>query len=95
MCKPENFPLAVIAERCREAIARGGFILQKWTCVGCGQRITGGNVNVITERGHCQHCNTNTDITVHGCNYMLIQPSRPMTVAELETDLGLNEGTRQ
>ena len=87
--KHDDYPLDVIAKSCDLVIKRGGFILQKWTCEGCNRRITGNNVNVMVEQGHCQDCNHVTDLRRRGCNFMLLQPSEPMTAAELERRLGL------
>lgn len=87
----EDFPLSEIAHSCDLVIKNGGFILQKWTCDGCKRRLTANNVNVMVENGHCQHCNTVTDLKLRGCNFALLQPSQPMTVAEIEQRLGLAE----
>lgn len=93
--KPEDFPFAEVEASCRTAIARGCFIIQKWTCAGCAQRITGGTVNFFCREGHCQHCNTVTDLVARGCNFVLVKPSVPgMTVAEVEQALGLFAGTK-
>lgn len=84
-----DFPLSEIRATCEALIKGGAFILQKWTCGKCGRRITGNNVNALCENGHCQHCEHVTDLTETGCNFALIQPSRPMTVPEMEQALGL------
>ena len=89
MSKHQDFPLTEVATACDSLIKRGSFILQKWTCDGCGQRVTAQNINVLCQHGHCQHCGRVTDLTVKGCNYALIQSSRNLTVAELEQMLGL------
>lgn len=85
----EDFPLTVIGASCEKIIANGGFILQKWTCEACGERVTAQNINALCHHGHCQHCNHVTDLDKRGCNFMLLQPSGSMTVAELEQQLGL------
>lgn len=87
--KHEDFPLSEIAASCEMVIAKGGFILQKWTCEGCARRITANNINVLVHHGHCQHCNHVTDLDKRGCNFALIQLSHPMTVAEIEQAMGL------
>lgn len=89
IAKPPDFPLSDIAAECEREIADGGFILQKWTCDGCGERVTATNVNTLTHAGHCQNCNHVTNLDERGCNYMLVKPSRPATVAEIEQALGL------
>lgn len=90
-----DFPLAEIETICERAIQNGGFILQKWTCAGCGQRLTGSNINVLVHKGHCQHCNTFTDLDQRGCNFALIQTSRSdLTAHDLDKILGLVEPAR-
>lgn len=92
MAQAEDFPLATIAASMDAAVKAGGFVLQKWTCEGCGQRITASNLNVVVENDHCQHCKHVTDLKRRGCNFALIQTTRPdLTVADMERLLGLVE----
>ena len=42
----------------------GGFtIWMKWTCPNCGSRQTMEEPNVLFSSGHCQECNTVSEIT--------------------------------
>jgi len=42
---------------------------QKWTCGGCGRRITGNTPNMMFANGHCEECGHTTDLQKTGCNY--------------------------
>jgi len=47
---------------------------QKWTCAGCGKRITGNTPNKFFKYGHCEECGHTTDINKTGCNYAVHLP---------------------
>ena len=66
-----DYPIAECAEACEKIIAKGGTVYQKWTCDGCGERITANNPNTFTLKGHCEGCNHITDIAAKGCNYLV------------------------
>ena len=75
----KNFPL----DECARAMSRilrenpGAAVYQKWTCGGCGERVTGNTPNTLTEMGHHEEradgspCGHVTDIRKAGCNYVL------------------------
>jgi hypothetical protein len=86
---PKDFPFAEIVASCERAIRDGNYVVQKWTCGGCGRRISANNVNTVTEHGHCQHCNFVTHVKETGCNFALLVPSHAITAAEAEQILGL------
>lgn len=44
---------------------------QKFTCSGCGQRLTIDEPNVLYETGTCDKCPAVTDIRKQGCNFMI------------------------
>lgn len=90
-----DFPLPEVIETCERVIRDGAFIQQVWTCAGCKQRISAGNLNLLTHAGHCQHCNTVTDLDKTGCNYRLFVPGRPTTLAEMEHALGLSPARKE
>jgi hypothetical protein len=66
-----DYPLEECAKALEERVAEGYTFYQKWTCQGCGARITGNTANKLFTSGHCEHCNHVTNITVTGCNYLL------------------------
>lgn len=70
----KDFPLIEVEETANRIIADGGFVFQKWTCGGCGQRITANDRNVFTLKGHCEECDFTTDLLVTGCNYVAFMP---------------------
>jgi hypothetical protein len=45
---------------------------QKFTCAGCGQRLTMPDANQFHEKGTCDQCSVITDIRVRGCNYLVV-----------------------
>lgn len=53
---------------------RGWTTLQKFTCAGCGNRLTIEVPNVFYTKGTCDNCTTLTDIEARGCNYMALSP---------------------
>lgn len=69
---PLDFPFDEVCKTADELAKRGGLCYQKWTCGGCGQRLTAGTPNYFTKKGHCEHCGFITDLVERGCNYMLI-----------------------
>jgi hypothetical protein len=46
-------------------------VFQKFTCNGCGARLTMDVANAFYETGGCDRCSTVTDIKKRGCNYMV------------------------
>lgn len=77
-----DYPLSVIAESMTKQIRRGAVCFQKFTCAGCGNRLTQEVPNVLYTKGTCDNCDTITDIEKQGCNFMFIlgvgvSPNRP------------------
>lgn len=66
-----DYPLKECIEAADKIVARGGTVYQKWTCSGCGGRITANNPNTFTVTGHCEDCGHITDIAARGCNYLV------------------------
>ena len=56
---------------------QGARCYQKFTCGGCGQRLTIEEPNVFHRTGTCDQCGHVTDIEAAGCNFMLIQRVAP------------------
>jgi hypothetical protein len=56
----------------RNDVAKGAIVFQKWTCGGCGERITGNNKNFFAVEGHCEKCDYVTNLAKAGCGYMAI-----------------------
>lgn len=44
---------------------------QKFTCVGCGERVTIDQPNVFLSAARCLSCGELTNIELQGCNYVL------------------------
>lgn len=50
---------------------------QKFTCDGCGTRLTMPEANVWYQTGTCDQCSTVTDIAKKGCGFVLtFDPNR-------------------
>jgi hypothetical protein len=71
--KYKDYPFAECAAVADQQIKDGATIYQKWTCDGCGRRVTANNPNFFTVKGHCEHCDTITDVAAKGCNYSLMK----------------------
>jgi hypothetical protein len=72
-----NFPLDEIIAQANERIADGATVYQKFTCDGCGQRLTIEEPNTFHVKGACDQCDVITDIRKSGCNYMLVLGEHP------------------
>jgi hypothetical protein len=57
--------------------AAGGTCYQKFTCDGCGNRLTMDVPNKMYTEGACDNCDTITNIEKKGCNFLLIMGMVP------------------
>lgn len=69
---PHNHPFNEIATRFAELVDSGAELHQKFTCTGCGQRLTIDTPNLMFTEGDCDKCGTVTNIVETGCNYLMI-----------------------
>ena len=69
MKKHPDFPFYECVEAGLKLRRRGFTTYQKFTCRGCGARLTIDAPNCWFKHGHCDKCNTVTDLEKHGCNY--------------------------
>jgi hypothetical protein len=72
MTEYKNYPLAECIAAVQQILRTsppGTAIYQKWTCIGCGERVTGNTPNELFELGHHQDCGRITNIRETGCNY--------------------------
>lgn len=67
-----DFPFESICKEAETLIRKQPSIklYQKFTCDGCGNRLTMDKPNVFFETGTCDNCPTVTDIKAKGCNYL-------------------------
>ena len=70
--KYRDFPFEEICAAAAELTADGWDVHQKYTCAGCGQRLTMEEPGKFFETGSCDKCPAVTDIRKQGCNYTLI-----------------------
>lgn len=68
----QDFSLQECAEAAEKILAEappGSAFFQKWTCAGCGDRVTGATPNRFFTRGLHEDCGHVTDLSETGCNY--------------------------
>lgn len=66
-----DFPFGEVTTKA-EALANAGHeVHQKFTCDGCGSRLTIDEPNQFFETGTCDKCNVVTDIRRKGCNMLV------------------------
>jgi hypothetical protein len=75
--KYEDGPFLAAFEEANQHRRKGATIFQKWTCSGCGARLSGGP-NTWTTKGRCDEvegkpgCGHITNIEKVGCNYAVV-----------------------
>ena len=71
MIKYNDYPIEECVRGAERLLSQhpGGAFFQKWTCGGCGRRVTGNTPNAFFVRGHCEDCDHVTDLEKAGCNY--------------------------
>jgi hypothetical protein len=57
---------------------------QKFTCSGCGNRLTMSEPNHFYPEGTCDNCSAKTDIKKQGCNYLIIGTPEEIAPGERE-----------
>lgn len=67
-----DHPFYEVAATAQANMEAGGTIYQKWTCRGCGQRLTMEVPNKFYKVGSCEECGAETDLVETGCNYLLV-----------------------
>lgn len=70
--KHPNFPYDEVAKTAKQAVADGAVVYQKWTCGGCGGRLTANNPNTFCPLLLCEECGHMTDVKTTGCNFLMI-----------------------
>jgi hypothetical protein len=72
-----DFPFDEVVAKIQNLAASGAYCYQKFTCAGCGNRLTIDEPNVMYETGTCDNCPTVTNIKQRGCNFMLYMGPNP------------------
>jgi hypothetical protein len=86
----EDYPLMEIAEAAEIVASQGGIAYQKFTCGGCGARLTIDEPNKFYTRGECDQCHFTTNLEETGCNFLAVFPQ---TEKGREHILGLKNQT--
>ena len=71
MTTARDYPFEEVVMDAMKMTERNCDVYQKFTCVGCGQRLTMEEPNRFYETGTCDKCPAVTDIRKMGCNYIL------------------------
>ena len=71
-----DHPFYEVVANVERLAARGDLCFQKFTCAGCGNRLTMGVPNRIYTTGSCDRCGHVTDIEAQGCNFLLLMSGR-------------------
>jgi hypothetical protein len=71
---PDDHPFLEVCHAADTLIQHGATVHQKFSCAGCGNRLTIETPNVFHRTGTCDKCSTVTDIQARGCNYLVILP---------------------
>jgi len=73
-----DYPIKMIAEGMEQQRKRGAVTFQKWTCSGCGERVTSNVPDTVyraarhEDREDGTQCGAITDIEKQGCNFLFI-----------------------
>ena len=78
----KDYPFDVCAKDADKLIAKGYTVLQKFTCSGCGNRLTMPTPNVFYRSGTCDKCEALT--IIEKCNYLVttISPEQIKSLME-------------
>jgi predicted RNA-binding Zn-ribbon protein involved in translation (DUF1610 family) len=69
----DNHPFDFVLDEANKLLENPNVNLyQKFTCIGCGNRLTMEEPNTFYTSGTCDKCGTLTDIRKEGCNYLVV-----------------------
>lgn len=81
----QDLPFDEAVASATRKIMTGFDVYQKFTCQGCGHRLTMAEPNCFYTTGTCDRCDAVTDIAARGCGYMAAistDDNEPHTPAE-------------
>lgn len=84
--EPLDDPFDVAVVKANEAIKAGFTIYQKFTCAGCGQRLTIEEPNTFHRAGTCDRCPALTNIERTGCGFLAVGIAGPRHNPSTEGD---------
>ncbi len=67
-----DYPFEDVVRTANWYISQGCTTYQKFTCAGCGARLTIDVPNIFHKKGKCDSCPRITDIYARGCNLMVV-----------------------
>jgi hypothetical protein len=80
-----DHPFDDCAVGAEEVVKRGGTIFQKFSCRGCGNRLTMDVPNKFFTEGSCDQCGVVTNIRETGCNFLAVFPLTEKGKESVET----------
>lgn len=66
-----DFSFDEVTKKAKALTLQGHDVYQKFTCAGCGQRLSMETPNNFYKTGTCDKCPTVTNIEKQGCNFMV------------------------
>lgn len=77
MPNPYNdYPLDVIKASMQRHVDAGAVTFFKWTCIGCGDRVTANQSNVVLTKAKHEDCGVITDCEAQGGNFLIVAAIR-------------------
>lgn len=64
-----DYPFAEVSRKAAIMSSQGMDVYQKFSCAGCGRRVTRAQPNLFLPTAACDRCGSVCDITRTGCNY--------------------------
>ena len=80
-----DIPFKDACAQAMDLMAKGMDVYQKFTCAGCGNRLTMEKPNIFFKQGTCDNCAATTDIEAQGCGYLV--HARPEVSAVMLAEL--------
>jgi hypothetical protein len=71
-----DYPFDAVVAKAEALSDEGHDVYQKFTCRGCGARLTVEQPNIFHETGTCDNCPAITNIRRFGCNFMIVTTRR-------------------
>lgn len=71
-----DYPLDTIRQSMQDWVDKGAQTFFKWTCSGCGDRVTANEPNTVLTKALHEDCGVITDCEAQGGNFLFIAAVR-------------------
>lgn len=68
----KDYPLDTIRQSMQDWLDKGAVTFFKWTCAGCGDRVTANEPNTVLTQALHEDCGHTTDCEKQGGNFLFI-----------------------